>query len=202
MAGSPGAGKTEFVKELKELDTQGKLTPKESFVVIDPDAIRDHLPGYTGSNSHLFQNAISIGVSVLYRNLLKSGHNAIIDGTLANYEYAKANVQRAIEAGSMVVILYVFQHPTVAWDFTQKREALEGRRITKDNFVDKFIASKVSIDKLKHEFKDKIVLDIVIKDYKDSRYNKEIAKVFINVDEIEKYTKFKYNKKEIERLIT
>ena len=87
MAGSPGAGKTEFVKELKELDKKRQLTSKESFGVIDPDALRDCLPGYTGDNSHLFQNAISIGVGVLFRSALKNSQNIIVDGTFSNHKH-------------------------------------------------------------------------------------------------------------------
>src|SRR3989338_11423364 len=55
MAGSPGAGKTEFSKRLIE-----KFSTKP--VRIDADDIRDMFDGYTGDNAHLFQSACTIGV--------------------------------------------------------------------------------------------------------------------------------------------
>lgn len=201
MAGSPGAGKTEFVRELKELEKKGQLAASEPFAVIDPDAIRDFLPGYTGSNSHLFQNAISIGVTTLFNQVIKNKQNAIIDGTFSNYKHARQNVEKAIESNSGVMVFYIFQHPTVAWDFTQKREVVEGRRITQKDFIDKFIAAKDTVNKIKQEFGDKVFLNVVIKDYKDSVYNKRIERVFTNIEEVEKFTKFRYNKSEIERLL-
>lgn len=201
MAGSPGAGKTEFVKELKSLDAKGKLSGGNSFTVIDPDAIREYLPGYMGNNSHLFQNAISIGVGMLFRNAVRNKQNVIVDGTFANYKLVQENVKNVIKNNCTPVIFYIFQHPVVAWDFTQKREAVEGRRIHKSDFIDKFIAAKDTVLKVKNEFGDKVVLNMIIKDYKDSKYNKKIEKVFVDVDEIEKYTRFNYDKKVIERLL-
>ncbi|MDO8302320.1 MAG: zeta toxin family protein, partial [Sedimentisphaerales bacterium] len=51
MAGSPGAGKTEFSKRLID-NSSGKLP-----VRIDSDDIRSLFPNYTGSNSSIFQPA-------------------------------------------------------------------------------------------------------------------------------------------------
>ncbi len=49
MAGSPGAGKTEFSKYFLE-----KEFGVDSIVRIDPDEIRETLPGYNGENAYLF----------------------------------------------------------------------------------------------------------------------------------------------------
>lgn len=50
-AGSPGAGKPEFIKGFREsIERSLKIKP----VVIDPDKVRELLPGYTGSNSYVF----------------------------------------------------------------------------------------------------------------------------------------------------
>ena len=60
MAGSPGAGKTEAAKELI---AQLERLPKAPKVLrIDPDDLRSEFPGYTGTNSWLFQHAASIWV--------------------------------------------------------------------------------------------------------------------------------------------
>jgi len=52
--------------------------------VIDPDAIRDLLPGYSGANSYLFQRAVSIAVDDLFRHILKHQQSAFVDGTLSD----------------------------------------------------------------------------------------------------------------------
>lgn len=200
MAGSPGAGKTEFVKELKKIDTKGQLG-QQPFAVIDPDAIRDFLPGYSGSNSYLFQNAISIAVGKLFRMTLKNRQNVIVDGTFANYDRAKENVERALANKTQIVIFYVFQHPAVAWDFTLKREAVEGRRIRKNDFIDKFIRSKECVDRIKKEFEDKIQLNIIVKDYKDTKFNKRIANAFVDVMDIAEHTGFTYTKEELKKYL-
>ncbi|MCA9343777.1 hypothetical protein KC947_02385 [Candidatus Saccharibacteria bacterium] len=44
------------------------------------------MPGYTGSNSYLFQRAISIAVDDLFRHVLKQRQSAFIDGTLADFD--------------------------------------------------------------------------------------------------------------------
>lgn len=196
MAGSPGAGKTEFVNELKELDKK-KLLGKIPYAIIDPDAIRPFLPGYKGNNSYLFQNAVSIGVDKLYRSVIKNRQNAIVDGTFANYKKAHENVQKALESGAQVIVLYIFQHPAVAWDFTCKREIVEGRNIRKKDFIDKFIAAKDSVEKIKEMFGKEVQLNIVIKDYKDTQYNKRIAQVFVDTSSIAETIAFTYTKEVI-----
>jgi len=60
MAGSPGAGKTEFskgfIKQLQEKE------PSRKIVRIDADEIRDMLPGYNHCNAWELQSAASRGV--------------------------------------------------------------------------------------------------------------------------------------------
>ena len=53
MAGSPGAGKTEASKAfLEEIGADNVLR-------LDPDELRELIPGYTGDNSYLFHRAVS-----------------------------------------------------------------------------------------------------------------------------------------------
>src|SRR3989338_7167825 len=62
MAGSPGAGKTEFSKGIIEI-FEGLFPTK--IVRIDADDIRILLPQYTGSNSYVVHGAASLGVEKL-----------------------------------------------------------------------------------------------------------------------------------------
>lgn len=54
MPGSPGAGKTEASIELLKL----KGADGTRVLRIDPDELREDLPGYTGENSWLFQRTV------------------------------------------------------------------------------------------------------------------------------------------------
>lgn len=199
MAGSPGAGKTEFVKDFrKSLEVVMGIKP----VVIDPDEIRKHLPGYKGNNSFLFQQAISIAVDDLFNHVINNSQTAIIDGTLSDYARAKKNIDKALTNNPTVLINYVFQHPTIAWRFTQLREAVEGRNIRKTDFIDRFINAKETVDKLKQIYKAKIHLNLILKDYRDSLYNQRVAKVFTKASRVEDHIEFKYTKEELDRILS
>ena len=101
MAGSPGAGKTEFSKNfirLVEKSMSQKLAEagySEPFTIvrIDGDDIREMLPGYVGNNSHLFQCAISLGVNKLYDYVLEKKLNVLVDGTFSSEKYAIENIK-------------------------------------------------------------------------------------------------------------
>lgn len=197
-AGSPGAGKTEFIKGFRE---SIERSLKIKLTVVDPDKVRELLPGYTGSNSYVFQRAISIAVDDLFRHVLKHKQSAFIDGTLADYERAKSNIEKAINQYGQATIFYVFQHPAIAWHFTQLREVVEGRNIKKKDFIEKFLGAKQVVDKLKAEFGDKVVLNVILKDYKDTRENKAVAGAIEDISRIEDHLDFRYTKTSLERIL-
>lgn len=197
-AGSPGAGKTEFIKGFREsIESILKTKP----VTIDPDAVRDFLPGYTGANSYLFQRAVSIAVDDLFRHIIKNKQSAFIDGTLSDYKRAKQNVQTAVDHYGTAMICYVFQHPAIAWHFTELREVVEGRNIKKSDFIEKFLGAQETVDRIKAHFGEKVTLSVILKDYKDTKKNKAIAKVFEDVTSIEDCIAFDYTKTSIERIL-
>lgn len=192
MAGSPGAGKTEwsknFVKEISKID--------DLIVRIDADEIRELCPGYNGANSHLFQGATSVGVNKLYDYALKKRLNVLLDSTFSSYKYAESNIRRAIDKKRDVDIFYIYQEPVIAWEFTQKREKLENRKITIETFINDFISAKENIEKVKEIFKDKIKLTVIKKDY-----NNDLDKTWINVANIDSYVKFDYTSESLYELI-
>ncbi|MEK9159327.1 MAG: zeta toxin family protein [Patescibacteria group bacterium] len=84
MAGSPGAGKTEFSKSfIKGLP---KLSGK--ILRIDADEVREMLPRnlYNGKNSHLVQGAASKGVDKLVDHAIGNNKNFILDGTFTSHK--------------------------------------------------------------------------------------------------------------------
>lgn len=187
MAGSPGAGKTEFSRRLVE--RFGK-----DVVRIDADEIRDMLPQYHGGNAYLFQRAISFGMEKLYDHVLDNKLNAVVDGTLRNYEKAKSNIERSIGRDRKVEIFYVYQEPDIAWDFTRKREVVEGRNIPKEAFIDSFFLSRENVLKMKGEFGDRVSVHAVLKNMTNDH-----EKIFYDVADIDSYVKTRYTRDELER---
>jgi predicted ABC-type ATPase len=160
MAGSPGAGKTEWSKHLIELFHDNAY----GVARIDADEFRSMLPDYNGDNSHLFQPATSALLSNAFRSVLKYKKNCILDTTLSKSGAAIANVGEAINKGRRVEIVYIYQEPTSAWGFVLKREAKEGRRIPLDDFAEKFVNAPKVVDDIMAKFSGKISLTVVIKD--------------------------------------
>jgi len=162
MAGSPGAGKTEFSKRF----AQGA----GDVARIDADELRERFAecGYNGANSHLFQKAATRLVHAIHDLALKRRISFLLDGTFAGEEIARRNIQRSLKRGREVFVIFVYQSPLAAWDFAQRREAVEGRRVRPDVFAGKFCASQAVANQMKAQFGDDITLSLVVKDLDDA----------------------------------
>jgi len=198
MAGSPGAGKTEYSKSLIKLLAEDE---KERRVVvrIDGDEIRPLIPGYNGNNSHLFQGAVSLIVEKIHDLVLHNKQNFILDGTFSKYEKAQDNIVRSLEKGRKVFIFYIYQKPDVAWKLTQARELIEGRNIPKSAFIEEFLGSRETIKKIYREFTNKVTIFLVEKDFEKSTEN--INRIDSNKGDIDSQLGKYYTKEEIEKLI-
>src|SRR3989339_577202 len=91
MAGSPGAGKTEFSKNIISILEKGR---KHQVIRIDGDDIRHELPGYTGNNSYLFQSAISLIVEKIHDFVLTQKQSFVLDGTFSKHTKAAENIRK------------------------------------------------------------------------------------------------------------
>jgi len=191
MAGSPGAGKTEASKIL--------LRNAGNVVRIDTDELRDHFAecGYDGANSHLFQKGATRLVHAVHDLALKRKISFLLDGTFANESVARQNIERSLKRDREVFIMFIYQSPQIAWDFVQRREEVEGRRIFADNFAQKFCASYAVVNKMKAEFGDKITLSLVIKNI-DNTGNRFYHK---NIQRIDDHIPERYSAEEILALI-
>jgi predicted ABC-type ATPase len=189
MAGSPGAGKTEISKW---------LVPrfKQKPIRIDADEIRVVCPGYAGSNAHIFQDAATKGVHILYDYAIEKNINVILDGTFA-YKRALENIKRSLDHGRKVEIFFVYQDPLQAWSFTKKREALEHRRVSKEVFIEAFFKSRENVNEAKSVFGSQIELNLIIKDFE-----KDLEGLEINITEIDRYIKKSYTKSELEEILS
>lgn len=192
MAGSPGAGKTEFSKNFIK-----QFTDYEKYIVrIEPDEIRGMLPQYCAGKAHLFQTAISIAVEKIHDHVLKKSKSFLLDGTFSNLDIARRNVQRSVDKGRIVLIQYVYQDPLIAWDFTQKREVIEGRNIPKESFIEQFFAARRNVEIIKSEFGKKVKVDLIERNVKTNKYTYED-----NVSSIDNHIKDRYNTSNLKSLL-
>ncbi|MFW7401916.1 zeta toxin family protein [Vagococcus fluvialis] len=186
MAGSPGAGKTEVVSSLTE--------NYSNYVVIDADYFRTQFPGYNGKNSSLFQKGSSWLVEQALRYVLENGYSFILDATFAILS-ADKNIKRALKNEYSISIFYVYQQPEIAWNFTKKREKVEGRLVPKEIFINAFFKSRENIEKVKERYPE-IMLNIIVKDYQNN-----ISETHFSADNIELFLPLKYTREELEEHI-
>lgn len=194
MAGSPGAGKTEFskvfIKQLQEKE------PARKIVRIDADDIRDILPGYNHTNAWELQPAASRGVEKILDHVFDHDQDFLLDGTFSHYSIAKKNIERCVRHKRKIGLLYLYQDPVLAWKFTKVRELGEGRNIPKDAFIAEFFRSKECVNQIKLEFGPIIELWLVKKDY-----NQGIEKTEFNIDNVDSYLKVEYTSDSLTSLL-
>lgn len=194
MAGSPGAGKTEFSKSIiriLEKDNERRV------VRVDGDEIRQFLPGYTGSNSHLFQGAISQVVEKMQDLLLHNRQSFIFDSTFTRYDKAVSNIQRSLDHNRIVLIFYVYQKPDIAWKFTQAREQKEGRNIPKSAFITEFTSARETVQRIADTFGDKVMIFIVKKDFMTNAVE-SVSNMTIERTNVDRYIPEKYTRDDLE----
>ena len=133
MAGSPGAGKTEFSNKFNPAIY--KYESSVPIVRIDADEIRKLLPQYNGKNSDVVQPACTIGMEKLFDQIQHHDQNAIIDTTFSDFNKAYDNVRRSLKHNKRVGIFYIHFDPKIAWDYTKIREKNEGRSVSKKFFI-------------------------------------------------------------------
>ncbi|MEP0175552.1 MAG: zeta toxin family protein [Paraglaciecola sp.] len=192
MSGSPGAGKTEASKELVE-----SISDAETPVLrLDPDELREEFEEYNGSNSYLFQRGIVTLIERALDYIFRNNQSFILDGTLSSYQVAEKNIQRSLDKGRDVLIIFVYQHPKLAWEFVKAREKVEGRKILPEHFIEQFIGSQKVIQELKDKFSKKIKVDLLMK------YNDGSTRAYHNnVSSLKPYLKPSYTAEEISEII-
>lgn len=198
MAGSPGAGKTEFSKSLiKTLEENSD----RRVVRIDGDEVRPLIPGYTGNNSHLFQGAISLIVEKMHDMVLHQKQSFVLDSTFAKYEKAVSNIRRSLERNRPVFIFYIYQRPEVAWKFTHARELAEGRNIPKLAFIEQFLGAGETVKRISDEFRDSVVVFFVKKDFERNTVE-NIVKIEPDKAQVDDYVRERYTKRHPRKMLT
>ena len=194
MAGSPGAGKSEFAKEMVAKINEAS---SENILYLDPDDIREEFEGYNGANSHLFHGAVSIIVERTFDLMLKNKQSFILDGTLSKYEKSEKNITRCLSKHRGVFIWYVYQDPLTAWDFVMQREKVEGRRITRETFIRQYFDARNTVNALKQKFGQAIQVDLLLKDIKKEGGRQ----YYYNVSSIDSYIPETYTSASLEEAL-
>ena len=189
MAGSPGAGKTEASLELLN-----DLASEIKILRIDPDELRHEFPQYSGDNSYLFQKAVSVLVDRTHDLALDQKQSFLLDGTLSNYERAVKNIERSLKRNRLVQILYVYQDPLLAWQFVKAREAIEGRRILPNHFIEHYFSARDTVNRLKEFFGKRVQVDLLLKDINNGNRSYKA-----NIDRIDNHIPEKYTAAALER---
>lgn len=186
MAGSPGAGKTEFVSILS--------SNYEQYVIIDADRFRLLFPDYNGENSILFQQACGWLVQQTLSYCLENGYAFILDGTFAVRSISKV-IKRVLKKDFIISVFYVYQEPRIAWKFTQKREQVEGRHVPKATFIEAFIHSRENIIKVKRN-NPQVLVNLIIKNYEN-----DISEVHFDAENMELLLPLNYTVEELEEIL-
>ncbi|MFV7436702.1 zeta toxin family protein [Pseudomonas vlassakiae] len=113
----------------------------------------------------------------------------MLDGTLANLDVARRNIDRSLQKGRYVQILYVYQNPQLAWEFVRAREQAEGRRILVDHFVEQYFAARDVVNTLKLEHGKDVHVDLLLKHIDNSNrlYKAGVDKIDYHIPE--RYTR-------------
>ena len=195
MAGSPGAGKTEFSKSLIEVIERARHC---NVVRIDADEIRAQIPGYVGGNAYLFQGAASLILEKVHDLVLRQKQTFILDGTLAKYEKAVQNINRSLSLERQVFVFFIYQKPEIAWQFTEAREATEGRNIPKDAFIEQFLGARSTIERIRNIFGGRIVVFLVRKNFEKNTVEDIVE---IGQKSFDDYIGERYTKEKLEKLL-
>jgi len=190
MAGSPGAGKTEFsISLLQEFD--------EKFVRIDADEIREKMRhmGYAGTNAPVFQTATTKAVNILFDSANKKGQNVLLDGTFT-YSGWKDNVERSVNKGRYIEIYYLHQDPVVAWNFVKERESKQGRAVPKEVFIDAYLRSAKNVNRAKDLFGSRITVNFV-----KNNYQKSVKEIVVDVVHIDDSLTEMYNRAKLGQIL-
>jgi len=190
MAGIPGAGKTEFLDSIIE-NLESKKQYHE-FVRIDLDQIVTIYPGYTPKTYAKFR---SRGNNVLARcvdELRKRRYNMMIDGTFSGTSGSSIrNIEKLLTAGYRVSMVYMYDKPEIAWEYTRLREQETNRGIDKNGFISSCDNISINLEEALKKFRDNPNFSLSIvkqKELRDRNYE-----VITSEDSIYKIVSEGYN---------
>lgn len=192
MAGLPGAGKTEFSKELI------KNIGGTKAVRIDMDEIASKIKGYRPEEADQYREPATKLLNGIYDEVLKNHLEFIMDGTFGSKNSLK-NVERALRHNYSIRIVYIEQDPRLAWEFTLAREKVEHRAIDINGFISAYFNTIENLIKVEPLIanNNKITMDIITKD-KNNKIDSWIPNIKNGIDIV---LKTNYNKNTLRKYI-
>ncbi len=150
MAGASGAGKTETAKLLIKYNFG-----EDAIVRIDPDEVKEWMNSKCNGDINDYHEASVLGMEKLYDCCLQKKKNCILDGTFSDLEKGINNIERALspKRSYSVFLVYVYQEPSLAWQFVQSRAKVTGREVTYDVFKNTLIKSIENVLYVKKKWK-------------------------------------------------
>ena len=190
MAGLPGAGKTELSKNLL-------LHLPTGILRLDMDEIAEQIPGYTPQHADEFRKPATTFLNRIYDESLKRKYPIMMDGTFGSKNAIK-NIKRAISHGYIAILLYVYQDPNIAWDFTKARKKVEHRAISEDGFIETYFNLLLNLKTILTDKPDNLYIDAIIK-FKDNQNYDYLPD--ITTQDIDNIVKETYNKDTLRKYI-
>lgn len=160
LAGSPGAGKSEFISRV--------LTKSEPVLVVDADEFRKKFDGYQGHNAHEFQKGAVVYVKYFYKTAIAKSFHVVMDSNFAALGVAKQNIDASLKAGRSVTIMFIYLSPLAAWQYVKKRESETGRNVPASVFVHNFLDAQLVFEELRQLYGDKVTFKAMIRIAKDA----------------------------------
>lgn len=191
MAGLPGAGKTEFTKNLvSELELKT--------VRIDMDEIASQIDTYDPMYADAFREAATDLLNAVYDKTLSRRVDFIMDGTFRSDNSIK-NVIRALNKNYIIKVFFISQEPAIAWGFTRAREKVEKRAIDRAGFIQSYFDIYENIKKLDGINHPNLTIDLVVKNETNEvgEWHRNIS-----ITDIDGLVNTRYNKQELERMLT
>ena len=190
MAGLPGAGKTELSRNLI-------VDSGVSLLRIDMDEIAERIPGYEAGRADEYRKQATTLLSELFSYAIHHRLSFVMDGTFGS-KSAGHNIERCLRRGYIMKIVYAYQDPRLAWEFTLAREKIERRAIKFEGFVEAYYKTLANIKVIGEKYGDRITLDIAVKN-PDNRVGEWLRNV--SAAEIDKKLAVQYNKDKLIKYI-
>lgn len=198
MAGLPGAGKTEFLDTVDEL--LESIKHPNYFVRIDLDQIITVYPKYKPQSYEKFRSQANYALARCIDLGRKERYNMMIDGTFGGNSGASVNnIERLLNGGYRIELVFMYDEPETAWQYTLKRRIETQRSIDKEDFIKSCqnIPNnlKLAIDKFRNH--PSCYFNMVVqKELRDKDYI-----LFTDIREIDKIAKSGYDIDKFKKLL-
>ncbi len=161
MAGSPGAGKTEFIRRLLSDDQH------VWYYILDLDEIRSWMPKYKWKYAEKYTKwAIKI-LEMLIDECIHNEYPFVLDGTFTSTKAMERNIERLINKNYKIGVFYIHTVPELAWLYTLYRGKDEWRLIPVSRFIRDYYLAPENICLFSEKYQEAIDIYIVNKKYED-----------------------------------